>query len=374
VSPRQDDNQRISPNRHDLQENSSQHEPPPSARVNSCSAYYLSTTEFSRPNGLAYAKPLPYDPRATFEWAYQDASGATPLLIKRIDGEDFDLHGKRKKDFFPYRPDPKHPGKWLLGFEGKGLPRLPYRMPELIEARKAGRTILVHEGERCVDLCWHLGVAATCSPGGSGQARKLWPILAGYFKAPDRVVIVPDNDDPGREFCDTAATELRKAGVYAEVLKLPGLGDIVGGDLLDWYDRGGTAEQLEALIETEARPWKPGESVNAETPRQDSCREQETVPPPPIIRSAKALQHRVFEPMKYAVKGYVVEGVTILAGRPKIGKSWLALDWNGAVSRGGFCFGLLHCYRGAGFVSRPRRQRAPSKIASRQALWSHRMA
>jgi hypothetical protein len=65
-----------------------------------------------------------------------------------------------------------------------------------------------------------------------------------------------------------------------------------------------------------------------------------------IIGSAKALKHRVFEPMKYAVKGYVVEGVTILAGRPKIGKSWLALDWNGAVSRGGFCFGDIYCIEG----------------------------
>ena len=66
----------------------------------------------------------------------------------------------------------------------------------------------------------------------------------------------------------------------------------------------------------------------------------------PIISSAKTLQHEVFPPMKYAVKGYVVEGVTILAGRPKIGKSWLALDWNGAIARGGFCFGSLHCIEG----------------------------
>jgi hypothetical protein len=66
----------------------------------------------------------------------------------------------------------------------------------------------------------------------------------------------------------------------------------------------------------------------------------------PTISSARALQHRVFPPIKCAVKGYVVEGVTILAGRPKIGKSWLALDWNGAIARSGFCFGDLHCIEG----------------------------
>jgi hypothetical protein len=46
------------------------------------------------------------------------------------------------------------------------------------------------------------------------------------------------------------------------------------------------------------------------------------------------------------VKGYLVEGATILAGRPKIGKSWLALDWSVAVARGGFCFGDVHCKEG----------------------------
>lgn len=33
-------------------------------------------------------------------------------------------------------------------------------------------------------------------------------------------------------------------------------------------------------------------------------------------------------------------------GRPKIGKSWLALDWAIAVARGGFCFGDVHCTEG----------------------------
>jgi RecA-family ATPase len=46
------------------------------------------------------------------------------------------------------------------------------------------------------------------------------------------------------------------------------------------------------------------------------------------------------------VKGYIVEGATIIAGRPTIGKSWLALDWNVAVARGGFCFGEIHCKQG----------------------------
>ena len=93
------------------------------------------------------------------------------------------------------------------------------------------------------------------------------------------------------------------------------------------------------------RGWVP--SVNAHDPAPAADTKVKALAALAMISSAKALQHEVFKPMKYAVKGYVVEGVTILAGRPKIGKSWLALDWNGAIARGGFCFGDLHCIEGA---------------------------
>jgi hypothetical protein len=93
------------------------------------------------------------------------------------------------------------------------------------------------------------------------------------------------------------------------------------------------------------RGWVP--SVNAHDPAPAADTKEKALAALAMISSAKALQHEVFPPMKYAVKGYVVEGVTILAGRPKIGKSWLALDWNGAIARGGFCFGDLHCIEGA---------------------------
>ena len=44
------------------------------------------------------------------------------------------------------------------------------------------------------------------------------------------------------------------------------------------------------------------------------------------IIAASTLQHRTFDPVKYVVPGLIAEGVTIFAGKPKIGKSWLLLD------------------------------------------------
>jgi AAA domain len=46
------------------------------------------------------------------------------------------------------------------------------------------------------------------------------------------------------------------------------------------------------------------------------------------------------------VPDYIVEGATLLAGRPKLGKSWLMLDVGLAVARGGYCLGNIKCYQG----------------------------
>jgi hypothetical protein len=72
-----------------------------------------------------------------------------------------------------------------------------------------------------------------------------------------------------------------------------------------------------------------------------------STPSVPIkIKTAAALRTRVFEPIKYIVPSYIVEGCTILAGRPKLGKSWLMLDIGLAVAVGGCCLGDAKCAGG----------------------------
>jgi hypothetical protein len=62
--------------------------------------------------------------------------------------------------------------------------------------------------------------------------------------------------------------------------------------------------------------------------------------------SAVALMATVFAPISWIVPGYVVEGMTLLAGAPKAGKSWLALGWMIAVASGGYAMGSVHCEQG----------------------------
>lgn len=51
-------------------------------------------------------------------------------------------------------------------------------------------------------------------------------------------------------------------------------------------------------------------------------------------------------PVSYVVPKYIAEGLTILAGRPKIGKSWLALSLAIAIAEGGKALGSIPCEPG----------------------------
>jgi AAA domain len=58
-----------------------------------------------------------------------------------------------------------------------------------------------------------------------------------------------------------------------------------------------------------------------------------------VLKSAEELRTKTFEPLRWTVPKYLPEGLTLLGGRPKIGKSWQALDISVGVSSGDMCLG-----------------------------------
>lgn len=62
--------------------------------------------------------------------------------------------------------------------------------------------------------------------------------------------------------------------------------------------------------------------------------------------SALALMAKTFEPIRWIVPGYLPEGLTVLAGAPKLGKSWLALGWMVSVAIGHITMGSIPCEQG----------------------------
>jgi putative DNA primase/helicase len=112
---------------------------------------------------------------------YTDDRGDLRLQVVRYD----------PKAFRQRQPDGKGGYEW----NAKGVPLLPYRLPELIEAVAAERPVFILEGEKDVDAARAIGVPATCNAGGAGKWRREH---ARYLRNAE-VVIVPDNDPAGAD-------------------------------------------------------------------------------------------------------------------------------------------------------------------------------
>ncbi|NKL23473.1 AAA family ATPase [Rhizobium leguminosarum bv. viciae] len=98
------------------------------------------------------------------------------------------------------------------------------------------------------------------------------------------------------------------------------------------------AESLRRLAEEiNPRPAAPPIAANDNKPAKAEK-------PAPFV-DAETLLGMEFAPIKYVIPGYVAEGLTLLGGRPKLGKSWLALDFGIAVASGGQSLGV-ECVQG----------------------------
>lgn len=97
------------------------------------------------------------------------------------------------------------------------------------------------------------------------------------------------------------------------------------------------------------------------------------------IFTAAELQRKTFPAVSYCVPDLIPEGLTIIAGKPKIGKSWLALDICIAIAAGRFCLGERKPVQGAvlyaAMEDNPRRlQRRIDKLLSPiGAQWPERL-
>jgi hypothetical protein len=58
------------------------------------------------------------------------------------------------------------------------------------------------------------------------------------------------------------------------------------------------------------------------------------------------LKNEKLKPKRWIIPGVMPEGLGILGGRPKKGKSWLTLDWVYAVATGEKAFGQIECNQG----------------------------
>lgn len=200
-------------------------------------------------NGAANGKPAPRKIVATYD--YRDESGTLLFQSVRYD----------PKDFRQRRPLGAGQYEWSI----TGCRKVPYRLPELKAAPQDCQVFIV-EGEKDVDALRALGFVATCNPMGAGKWNHVCPTARAECFKDRRVIILPDNDEPGRKHANDVCQSLRTLASEIVVLELPGLK--AKGDVSDWIQDGGNAEQLRALAESQGvrvdlesdRPYWQGES------------------------------------------------------------------------------------------------------------------
>ncbi|MDQ2802609.1 MAG: DUF927 domain-containing protein, partial [Pseudomonadota bacterium] len=213
-------------------------------------------------------------------YRYTDAAGVLAYEVVRFE----------PKDFRQRRPDGK--GGWLWNMQG--VQRVLYRLPDVLAAVQAGRVIYVAEGEKAVDALVRLGVAATCSPGGANKWRKEY----GSSLAGADVVVLPDNDEPGRAHAMAVVKGLEGIAAKVRVLALPGLPD--KGDVADWIAAGGGAAQLEEL--TAQAPDVGGQENEGAAPEGTSAGDAGPEPASPEARAAEIERLSRLSSVEYAAE------------------------------------------------------------------------
>lgn len=245
---------------------------------------------------------------ATYD--YRDAGGL--LLYQQVRMEP--------KDFRSRRPDGKG-WIWSLG----NVARVLYRLPEL---QGKTTTAYVVEGEKDADRLWSIKLCATTNAGGAGKWR---PEYAQQLVAAtvECVVVLPDNDDPGRAHAEAVASSCHAAGLAVKVVALPGLPP--KGDVSDWLDDTRTKDELIGLVK--ATPlYAPPSAEDTAVPRTGGRRLR--------LTPASAVTPR---PVRWLWNERLALGtLSLLGGREGIGKSIVECTLAADITRGrlpGICAG-----------------------------------
>ena len=237
---------------------------------------------------------------------YCDAADKLICYVRRHDAKN----GKRKQ-FIPLSYGTLN---GVTGWHDKAPnpPRLLYRLNALAHAAPDAAVILC-EGEKAADAAQRLFpdmVGMSWMGGASADGT------ADFSPLDSRAVILwPDADKVGRDVMARIAKRLP----HARILDTAGLPS--GFDAADLeLER---IDDPDAWFETRLRPpQSPNDGNDVEMSLAD-------------------LRGQVFEPIKWIVPEYIPEGLTVLAGKPKIGKSWFILGVGLGVARGTEALGKL---------------------------------
>lgn len=269
-------------------------------------------------------------PQLENEWEYKDEQGET-LFVKRR----FKTNTEKGKTYSLHKVDAAGRRQGTM----TGARIVPYRLPELLNAKESGRAIYLVEGEKAADALVSIGAIATTSHAGASH----WPADITQYFTGAVVIVVPDCDAPGWKYARRVVEALLPVAKAIRVLdfNLPELGDDAYEWVADGGDRARLAELAKALpvITSIDQVQPPDWIVPRETEEPitlDPLPEEE----PPILVPRQLLNIESWddiedEPVEYLIDGVLpAKGFCLLFGPPGSYKSFVALDMAEAVATG----------------------------------------
>ena len=201
---------------------------------------------------------------ATYD--YTDEQGELLYQVLRYDPKDFrQRRPKSRLVGIMYT----HEWEWSLG----DVPRVLYRLPEVVEGIQAGRWIFLCEGEKDADNMAAAGFCATTACGGTSLKR--YAELHGDQLKGAYVCILPDNDDAGRKKATKIAKQLYGIAKGSKIVQLLAMHE--KADATDWLSH------IRKLMERD----KAHPGLVEEMSFRVSCESWYLPPPEPVIEKPK---------------------------------------------------------------------------------------
>jgi len=248
------------------------------------------------------------------EWLYRSEDGDTLFTKRRYKTSD-----AKGKTYSIHRVDAQ--GKRVAGLKDTRI--VPYNLPELLDAKTAGRAIYLVEGEKAADALISIGAIATTSHTGAGS----WPTEITQYFSGANVVVIPDHDEPGRSYAKRAIAHLLPVVKSIRYLDLNLMMD--GDDAYEWvHDMQGTRKELAELA-------KNAEVIINQPVVTDSEQLTEVFNPVAQLLNIEPWDTIKDEPVSWIIKDVLPsKGFCALYGPPGSYKSFIALDIAEAIATG----------------------------------------
>ena len=206
-----------------------------------CSAEAVVAAVGLKMRDLMPDKPEPRTAKGRFgtwvcDYEYTDEAGTVLYKSCRYVKDD------GKKTFVIKTPDPSSQFGWSYGLSKKKIARVPFRLPRVVAAAKAGKTVVVVEGEKDVlTVEQTVGCAATCNVAGAGKWGYMFPEGWGrWFEGAPGIIVVADNDKSlvGQKHAWDVRRQLLEQGFKGKIklMVMPVVGEERPKDFTDWVE------------------------------------------------------------------------------------------------------------------------------------------